>query len=504
MFRIACCGLAAAFAMLAPEPAAAQRWLKATTPNFVVYSDAPEPYLREYVQNLETFDKVIRLMLTMPLDPAKQRLPIYLVRGKAELEVVRPELPENVAGFYSASSEGPFAMAIRQGEDDVLLHEYAHHILIGQGNGGQYPAWLNEGLAEYFMTTSFHAAGRVDVGAANENRASWVAEGSWLPLSDLFSKRPGEIRDEEHRATYYPVAWLVTHYFLSTPERKAQLNRYLSLLGQGGESGSAMETATGMTLDGLTRALRTYSRSARQGVRFTNLTPNLEIAIERLPASADALLLKGLRLKGGYTEEEEPALLADIEAQAARFPDDPLALFTLGHAGLHAGDRPGGLTALRRLIALHPEHVEGLQFLAMGLMEQARDDATPEGARPELVREARSLLGRAYRAAPGEFMTLHLLAQTRQGAPDYPTENDLTTWDQALQLAPQIGGIRLGYAQALIRAQEPDEAIAVLTPLANAPHGGPGAAAAKQMIERARTGGGPASSANETPPAETD
>ena len=97
-----------------------------------------------------------------------------------------------------------------------------------------------------------------------------------------------------------------------------------------------------------------------------------------------------------------------------------------------------------------------------------------------------------------------MLAETRVGAAGYPTENDLTTWDLAFGGAPQLPGIRLGYARALMLAGEHQEAVLLLEPLANAPHGGQAARTASVLLDRARAGQPPLSDADSRAAAEAE
>lgn len=468
-------------AMAFATPAQAQ-WLKAETPNFVIYSDGGERPLREFAQKLEVFDRFLRLRFGVPTDrPVARKLPIYMVRNQAGLRQVRPDLPDTVAGFYYTGEEDIFAVAIRNQGDFVLLHEYAHHFFF-QHFSTYYPGWLVEGLAEYVMTARIWPD-RIQVGAHNEARASWLTGASWLPLDVLLRNRWGEIQHGPHRATYYPVAWLLTHWFMSSPARVTQLETYLGLIRNGVDPVQAMEQATGLSLGRLRDSLRDHMFGRIELATYPIDMQGLDIRISRMPPSAGDLLLLGQRLKMPMSDEHRQTALADARRLAARHPDDMLALLVLGHAELHIGDREAGEEALLKVLAQDPNHVEALQFMAMARFMEAED--APED-RPELMNLARGYLAVAYRADPNNYLTLLLIAQSRQGAPGYPTENDLATWDMAFIAAPQLSGIRLGAGHAYMAAGEPDVAIALLEPLANAPHGGEGAEEAQKLIDQAR------------------
>lgn len=202
----------------------------------------------------------------------------------------------------------------------------------------------------------------------------------------------------------------------------------------------------------------------------------------RLPASADDLLLIGQRLKLGVEGEDRAELAALVRRLAARHPDDPFAMLQLGHAELHFGDPVEGEAVLTRLLEREPANVEALQLMAERYITLA-DERPDERA---LRVRARAYLARAYSADPGQYYTLQLLALNRRDQPSYPNENDLTTWSLAFNLAPQLSEIRLGYAQALMQAGLFDEAVVLLAPLANAPHGGAASEAGQMLLERAR------------------
>lgn len=461
----------------AASPAHAE-WRRAESPNFVVYSQGSEHNLRRYIRNLEIYDFLLRQRMGLPSATAGRKLPIYLVNGRSGLLQINPRTGQNVAGTYFPVGEDIFAAAFNDREQDYLFHEYFHHFSYQLASTAGYPAWLLEGLAEYFMTAEISET-TVKIGGYNEGRVYGLFDATWLPLEDLLTKRVGEVR-RTHQGSYYPVAWLMTHWFMSDDARRAQLAAYIQYMQQGEDSVAAMERATGLTMDQLRQQLRGYRRLTIEHYRADY--PETPITVTQLPLSADDLLLIGQRLKVGVTEDKRAETAEMVRRLAARHPDDPFALLQLGHAELHFGDPDAGEAVLTRLLEREPENIEALQLMATGLMRLARE--TPEETVP-LMRRARGYLARAYAADPAQYYTLQLLAESRQVEDSYPTENDLLTWDQAFQFAPQLAAIRLGYANALMQAEEFDEAVILLRPLANAAHGGRTAEMAAGLMDRA-------------------
>lgn len=453
-------------------------WMRAESDRFIVYSEGSERDLRAYVEKLETFDRLLRLKMGLPVDEAPLRkLPIYLVDDSG-LRRIRPGIGDGIAGFYAAREEDIFAVALRDGMgDDVLLHEYAHHFML-QNFAYGYPAWFVEGFAEYYMTADIRTD-RIRVGMYNENRGSWLRGATWISMRDLLFKRAGEVR--RRNATYYPVAWLLAHWFMGDPGRFEMLTRYLSAVGAGHDSVAAMQEATGMSLDQLRRELRGYMGRIPY-YELQNPFPTAHVTITRLSPAADDFLLMSLRLTGVPTDRKEQTL-GEVRRMAQRHPDAPEALVALGHAEIHIGDRNTGEAVLRRLLDAHPDNLAGLQFMATSLLERAEEEGADVRA---LKREAMGYLARAHALDDADYRTFMLLAKFREGEAGYPNENDIVTRELALQLAPQLDLARLMMAEAYLAAGRQADAIRTIEPLANDPHGGEMATRAQALLDRAR------------------
>ncbi|CAN5316808.1 DUF1570 domain-containing protein [soil metagenome] len=477
-------GLAVAMIASALPAIANAEWRRAESERFVVYSDGDERVLRDYVQKLETYDRVLRILMRLPVEDAPPRkLPIYLVGTHRGLEAVWKGVPEEVAGFYTPGSTDIFAVALRQRDnDEILLHEYAHHFMLQHFPFG-YPAWFVEGFAEYFATADIRP-GRVTVGLPNENAANWLAYGDgWVPMSDLLSKRYWEV--SRSRETYYPVSWLLTHWFLSDTARNGQLTAYLREVGSGVAPLEAVQHATGQTPQQLERILKSYLQGQARATIVTHPFPRVPIEMTVLPASADALLLLNQRLKRGIAVEDQPEVLERIQRVAANFPDDAFTQRVLARAELDFGDKAKGENVLTAVLERDPGDVEALQLMARRRMDQA-EESDEFAASERSMRQARAFLAQAYGADDANFVTFSLLAEARRTAPGYPNDNDLDTLRLAYELAPQLPGARLNLANALIFKDRKDEAVALLQPLVNDPHNASIASIAQAMVRRAR------------------
>lgn len=464
---------------LAPTPAHA-RWLKAESERFIVYSEGRPGELTAFVQKLETFDRMLRRRMGLDADETPVRkLPIYLVSGSGGINRVWSGAGTGgVAGFYSSDNEDIFAVAIAGGSaDDILLHEYGHHFMMQYFPYG-YPSWFVEGFAEYFATTDIKPD-RITVGRYEANNGYWLRGSGWLPMRDLLSKRLGQVR--RNPETFYPLSWLLTHWFMGNPERQSQLTAYLVDVGSGGDPVEAMPRATGMSNRALRAELRRYM-SRLPYYETPNTFPTAHVTITEMPAWADDLLLLSLRLKQGVPANRRAGLAAEVRRAVARHPDVPFAQTMLGHAEIHFGEREAGEAVLRRTIEQHPDEMEAYLFLATSLLERSEEDGADK---MRLKAEAQAVLARAYQLDGEDYRVFVLLGRVREGTAGYPTENDIVTREMALTLAPQLSTARMSLAEAYLAAGRKEDAIQTARPLANAPHGGTLADKARTLINTA-------------------
>lgn len=474
--------MVAVLVLCAPSAARAD-WLRAESERFIIYSDGSERDLRLYVQDLETFDRVLRLFMGLPMEEAPPRkLPIYLIGHQRELTRVLPDAAQDQWGVYLATEQDIFAVARRsRGDNSTFLHEYAHHFMF-QNFDFPYPAWFVEGFAEYYSATRI-ADGRVDVGLHDQNAVGWLHQGHWMAMEDLLAGRAFNARGNRFNETYYPLAWLLTHWFMGDTERGEVLRRYLVDVGAGGDPVTNFQQHTGLTPDELERALRTYLRGRIPFSRVSYAFPEVAVVVERLSASADDLILINQRLKIPAAASDD--MVEEVRALVSRHARDPFARLVLGRAEILHGDPVAGEATLLALLEDEPDNVEALQLLALARMNNGSDH--PDGY-DAAMREMREFLQRAYDADDANYLTFLLIAQNRIGQPGYPTENDLLAWELAHTLAPQLGQTRFGLAQALMAHDRNTEAIRLLRPLANDPHNPQNVSVVRSLIERAEAG----------------
>ena len=407
-----------ALALLALTPASAlAEWRRAESPHFIVYSDGSERSLRDYTAKLERFDA----LLTSRFGGASaevRRLPVYLVADGRALRVAVPGLPQGIDGYYSASDTDVFAVLVRGESDDLLLHEYSHHVMARSGDM-RYPGWLREGFAEYFATATVTEGGEASFGLPNPGRQFALQQNRWLPMDAVLRADSSfGIDTETGRGMYYAQSWALTHWLLADASRVRNLSAYVTAVNGGRDPVEAWQAIFAMTPDQLTAQLRTYVRGRLSYARIDMPPINPVITVTTLSPAADTVLLPMINARSRDPAQiDGPALLATLRAAAARFPDDPLALVALGRAEKRWGDPAPAEAALTRALEREADNVEGLLLMA-DLATERGAEAADEAEQTRQWDRSREFLRRALEADSTDYRVHAAQARFRRYAPD--------------------------------------------------------------------------------------
>lgn len=515
--------LRAAFAVLSltlvvSSPARAQ-WLKAETDHFIIYGETSERTIRTYAEKLERFDALLRAHYPISLDHDIPKLDIYLAEGDRGMEQASPGISDSVGGFYVPNSGRIHAVIDTKSMsgDVVMFHEYGHHFMF-QMAPTAYPSWFVEGFAEYYSTADTRV-GRIQVGRHSEGRMlSFVQQpvNSWAPMADVLKWRVSD-SGRYRGSDYYAQAWGLTHYFMSTPERTRMLSQYLAAVSRGEESVSAMRAATGRTPEQLQTDMRRYL-SGRIEVKTLQIElPSPTVEISRMTPGESALAWLDIRLdrepvkfEPSEPRENESAqarerrersdreeaenrveLIRDAVAAGARHRGERMGLLVEARAKRLAGDSPAAFALLEPVLTPDEADPATLRLAAELLLDQNGPETDPTVAAGNR-REARAYLARAYEADPLDFLIYRALDESRHGESGYPSDNDFQTLEIGLKIAPQSFDMRMRLGQAYMARGLYNEAIVIVQPVVNDPHGSSWSRRAKALVATAQAGMGQA------------
>lgn len=447
---------------LVPAGAVRAQWVVAESPHFRLHQrGAPQEAVAQ-VRQLEEFHAfLVSLTGGAHGTGPSSKLDLFVV-DRLDEALPGAGLSPGIRGFYRSTPGGiaVFAradsMGRSAGSQAVLLHEYAHHFLVGD-RAHAYPAWYVEGFAEYFGTARFSAR-RIEYGRVDRARLAWLLKGAWLPPEDVLRWR-GEARGPGPTSMLYAQSWLMTHWLLRTPGGPERLTAYLVAVTKGADPVAAFTAHVDPDLDTLNLRLRDYFESPRWAnfTRVPRAGPlEVEVAVTALPPSADRLLLPKVAILQGVAREEGSRLLAEIRAGADL--SDPFAARALSLAEARHGDPAVALELLTGLLEQSPADADLLRWRGEARL---RADGNPLAARADFRA--------AFTAEPTDWRAM--VAYVRTFPPAGLDAERLALLERGWELAPQVKDTGLMLAQALLLNGRGREAARIVQPILFSPHG---------------------------------
>ena len=483
-------------------PARAGNWIKLESDHFTITTDGPERRTREAIRQLEAFRSLSLQLLGADATSARAQVKfdVYMLKRKYEMQRVRPEFNEQVAGVYFHCNEGAAAYAEMEdgmrpnGTDttlDVVRHEYSHHLMY-QYARSYYPMWYVEGFAE-FLSTATTEDGRISLGEPPVGRTPTLrSQVGWIDYAEVlkptFKYAGASNVNVPLVQSFYAQSWLLTHYMLADGDRTRKLNAYFERLGKGEDPVAAFEPATGIPVDKLSNILWKYLDNMN-AFRIPAVEPDpASIKVTALPDSANAYLLNAALLKTCVGKPQGEDILqqlraADADANANAKSSSPELRLARARAEILFGDTRTALGALEG----HAE--DETSFEAHYLRGRAlwKTAQTLKGEEQlGQVREAKSEFLKAYKLKKLDAPNFYFMAQSmaREGV----NSNVVNAMRGARALAPNVYDYAIGEAFVDIEVGDRDRAVLALAPLASEPHDQAAAAKARATIEAIKAG----------------
>ncbi len=459
-------------ALLLPVAAQAQ-WTRAESTNFIAYSNGSAEDLKERVEALEKFGRVLQTM-TGARRPKEVpvKIKVYFLPSQTEVADSLPYPAGGVLGYYNTTMRGPFTVMPRQDLKDaatrrtqfsavtVLQHELTHHFMF-QYFPAAYPAWYVEGFADYAGAIEITEDNIAKIGLFLPNRAATLRQLDWVPLKELMNPIPGKSRFPG--IAFYSQGWITVHYLNSSDERRALLKDYLRRINAGQSFGEAL--AAFGDIDAFDRDVRQYAKQNRipaEGVHYPQLTAG-PITVEKLSSGDSALVNLEMRMSAGVLQSGAKSFASRVRSATRPYLSDPDALRVLADAERMAGNRNESLAAADRLLTLDPASPWGNYFRSVNEVDalvQAR--STDEDAWDS----ARTRLRAAMKSLPNEprFARAFYESYSRRGMlPPATAQNALA---RALDLIPRENSLRLLVVRDYEARGMIQDAIDTLAPLA--------------------------------------
>lgn len=265
---------------------AKDKWLHLRTKHFEVLTEGSEADSRKLALKLEQFHVVFSRFFRTENLP---RVPVTLLlfKDRSSFQPYKPLYrgkPASVGGFFVGNGEEHLiALGLRETSAETLatiFHEYTH-LLMSYAPGRQ-PAWLQEGLAEYYSTAQIDG-NKVTLGLFKEASLLLLARQELMPLARLFAVTPRspDYNEQQRQGLFYAQAWALVHYWFQGNDRarEPQFAQFVRLLDTGLGHAEAFAQAFGTDYARMERELATYVQ--RRSYSATRLTlGSVEASVE--------------------------------------------------------------------------------------------------------------------------------------------------------------------------------------------------------------------------------
>jgi tetratricopeptide (TPR) repeat protein len=337
-------------------------WVEVKTPNFIVVSSAGEKEAKKVALQLEEIRVVFReslrianihptptliVLVVTDEDSMRELLPEYWAKGHAHPTGI---FVNRLDQFYAAlQSDAPGTNPYEN-----LYHEYYH--LLTAPYISNLPAWLTEGLAEYYGHTKIEEK-RILMGEPDSRLLAVLKTQAPIPLKVLLKvDHSSPYYNEQDKASiFYAESWALTHYFMigDRMAHKPMLESYLGARDQGRTDDEAYSAAFG-DLTKLQSNLQSYILQTgflTQVLQRSN-SENDHFATRVLSEGETNAFLGGFAAVRGRMEDASSLLEQSVQLE----PNLALAYQNLGLLDFFGGHRDKALQSVSKAIALDPKN----------------------------------------------------------------------------------------------------------------------------------------------------
>jgi hypothetical protein len=409
-------GLSAAGRGPAEPPSA---WFVARSPHFEVYATGSPSHASDALAMFEDAHAFFAFYLALP-ESTRPPMRVLVFSGAKEYAQYSPG--GSADAFYQPGRTRDY-IVLKDFDADafhIVAHEYAHASL--GLKGADFPPWLSEGLAEFFSTVSIDR-GKAKIGAPPSGRLGALRPSALMPVADVLSvRRDSEVYNtRDHAGLFYAESWALTHMLLVDEKYKAATPKLIALAQTGASSADALRQVYGKTPAEIEKDLRGYLARGNYGFFLLDFHPAAPPAAPVRPAPVPAF----------------EASLAVADMMASSIGKDPE---TRGMLDALEREQPDSLelTELRAVFELRTRGI--------GAADPYFQRAVERGSRNPAVLSEYAL---------------------RLGGTDPDRAFELLS--RAMAIAPTDPEMRIHAAAMMIRRQMPEDALALLAPIAHVP-----------------------------------
>ena len=466
-------GLVLLLAALPATAAAKDTWTGVRSKNFFLVGNTSEKEIRQVATRLEQFRHVFsRLFKRARLSDA---VPTTVVVFK-DAGSYKPFNPGGYAGYFQPGEEVNYiTLNARLGPEmenpfGIIFHEYMH-LLVKNNVAANTPAWVNEGLAEFYSTLEVTKGERAaEVGRPIAPHVFYLREQKLLPLATLLAvdHSSPHYNEKSKRGVFYAQSWALVHYLMLGKERQRQpqLNRYMDLARAGVSPQESFRQAFAEDAAAIEKELRDYIRRDTYPYATFPFDERLEFDAEMqaAPLSEGQALahLGDLALHSRLPDLAETHLQKALALEA----DNAMAHSSLGVLRARQRRFAEAKEHLRRAVAADARnHLAHYYYAHVLSREGMSETGFVGGYTAQAADEMRAALAKAIKLKP-DFAEAYNLVAFINLVTGEQLDESVELLKRAIEITPGREEFKLSLAQLHLRKQDFAAARKLVEPLA--------------------------------------
>jgi tetratricopeptide (TPR) repeat protein len=199
-------------------------WLRVETANFEVVGDATEAEIKGVAERLERFREAMSKIIAVRPNAVRTRVLVF--KDDASFRPFKPKRADGtpddlIAGLFQPGEDVNYIAIAAGGADlSTIYHEYTHDVMNASFGRTEIPAWLNEGLAEYFQTFKNVDERTAELGSAPRTHLNLLTRGPLIPWDEFFAVDSFSLQERgaHSRTLFYAQAWALVHHLIETAQ----------------------------------------------------------------------------------------------------------------------------------------------------------------------------------------------------------------------------------------------------------------------------------------------
>lgn len=356
-------------------------WVEVRSPHFVVYSNGGEKQAQRVAEQFEQIRAMFaKAFPNVRVDPGEPLL-IFAAKNEQTLKALLPEFWEKKgrmrpAGLFQPGQEKNF-VALRTdtvGDNPyhTIYHEYVH--LLVRLNYQDLPAWLNEGLAEFWGNTVIGDK-LIRTGQPDESHIYLLRDSRLLPIDVLLKVDHGSpyYNESNQASIFYAQSWALVSYLLLDEKVRptTPISRFIRELSTGKDDTEAAKEVFG-DLKKLEKTLEGYIRRSTFSVLEMKKPAEIADSAYRARAVPEAEMAA---LQGDlYVHTNRPAEAKAVLERALKLdPQSPLAHESMGFMFYRENEREEAAKWFAKAAELDSKNAMAHYFHAMLQLQEALD-----------------------------------------------------------------------------------------------------------------------------------